>query len=188
MMRISIRQRLTAVVRRCTAGRSRHFRPRYVGLAPGALGRRRGRAPRATHAGPRNGARRGGEIRDRAQLQQELAELRPRDSGWQPGAVAQHPRATVLLPTPKSADTPALPRRDRAVHGASWRDDNYGSRLPDCNPPDPIYDAQVAVSLDEILGVMQDFRHLLLLLIPGVLIVCLPRRLLAQFAGPAAGR
>jgi heavy metal sensor kinase len=34
-----------------------------------------------------------------------------------------------------------------------------------------VYDAQVAVSLDEILGVMQDFRHLLLWMIPGVLIV-----------------
>jgi heavy metal sensor kinase len=34
-----------------------------------------------------------------------------------------------------------------------------------------IYQAQIAVSLDEILGVMQDFRHLLLWMVPGVLIV-----------------
>ena len=34
-----------------------------------------------------------------------------------------------------------------------------------------VYEAQVAVSLDEILGVMKDFRHLLLLMIPGVLLV-----------------
>lgn len=109
------------------------------------------------------------EIRDRAQLQQELAEFVreiPDGSLVQLRSTA----GDVLLPTPNQQILrPSLggtaPYTEitggRKLRIATARLQSAGS----------VYDAQVAVSLDEILGVMQDFRHLLLLLIPGVLIV-----------------
>ena len=109
------------------------------------------------------------EIRDRAQLQQELGEfVREVPDG---SVVQLRDAAGVLLPTAKQ---PELPRPapgqagpfterigGRQLRVATARLKSAGSE----------YEAQVAVSLDDILGVMQDFRHLLLLLIPGVLIV-----------------
>ena len=109
------------------------------------------------------------EIRDRAQLQRELAEFVreiPDGSLVQLRSTA----GDVLLPTPNQQILrPSLggtaPYTEitggRKLRIATARLQSAGS----------VYDAQVAVSLDEILGVMQDFRHLLLLLIPGVLIV-----------------
>jgi two-component system heavy metal sensor histidine kinase CusS len=169
-MRISIRQRLTAwyaaalllglgifalgmwvsLQERLIAGVDGRLRQRIQGLET-ALGAE-------------------AEIRDRMQLQQELGEfVREIPDG---GLVQlRETSGVLLLPSPKQ---PVLPppaagqtapyteRIDgRQLRVASARLQSAGS----------VYDAQVAVSLDEILGVMQDFRHLLLLLIPGVLIV-----------------
>ena len=109
------------------------------------------------------------EIRDRAQLQEELAEfvreipdgslVQLRDAA---GAVLRPtPNQDVLRP-PAGRRAPYTERIDgRQLRVATARLQSAGS----------VYDAQVAVSLDEILSVMQDFRHLLLWMIPGVLIV-----------------
>jgi heavy metal sensor kinase len=168
-MRISIRQRLTAwyaaalllglgifalgmwvaLQERLIAGVDGRLRQRIQGLET-ALGAE-------------------AEIRDRAQLQQELAEfvreipdgslVQLRDAA---GAVLLASSKQKALPPIGGRSAPYTENIDgRQLRVASARLQSAGS----------VYDAQVAVSLDEILGVMQDFRHLLLLLIPGVLIV-----------------
>jgi heavy metal sensor kinase len=114
----------------------------------------------------------GGEaaIRDRAQLQQELGEyvrevpdgslVQLRDaSGILPPASPKQP----VLPPPAAGQTAPYTAR---IHGRQWR--VATARLESAGS---VYEAQVAVSLDEILGVMRDFRHLLLWMIPGVLMV-----------------
>jgi heavy metal sensor kinase len=109
------------------------------------------------------------EIRDRAQLQQELAEfvreipdgslVQLRDAA---GAVLLASSKQKALPPIGGRSAPYTENIDgRQLRVATSRMQSAGS----------VYDAQVAVSLDEILGVMQDFRHLLLWMIPGVLIV-----------------
>jgi len=168
-MRISIRQRLTAwyaaalllglgifalgmwvaLQERLIAGVDGRLRQRIQGLET-ALGAE-------------------AEIRDRAQLQQELAEfvreipdgslVQLRDAA---GAVLLASSKQKALPPIGGRSAPYTENIDgRQLRVATSRLQSAGS----------VYDAQVAVSLDEILGVMQDFRHLLLLLIPGVLIV-----------------
>ena len=108
------------------------------------------------------------EIRDRVQLQQELAEF-VREVPDASLVQLRDASGAVLLPSPKQ---PLLPPPGRStpytqtIDGRQLRVataylQSAGSR----------YQAQVAVSLDEILGVMRDFRHLLLWMIPGVLIV-----------------
>jgi heavy metal sensor kinase len=110
------------------------------------------------------------EIRDRAQLQQELGEfLREVPDG----SLVQLREASgaLLLPSPKQPVLPpaasgqTMPYTER-VDGRQFR--VAGARLESAGS---VYDAQVAVSLAEIVGVMQDFRHLLLWMIPGVMIV-----------------
>jgi len=109
------------------------------------------------------------EIRDRARLQQELAEfvreipdgslVQLRDAA---GAVLLPAPSQQVLGHPAGRSAPYTENTgSRKLRVATARLQSAGS----------VYDAQVAVSLDEILGVMQDFRHLLLWLIPGVLIV-----------------
>ena len=168
-MRISIRQRLTAwyaaalllglgifalgmwvaLQERLIAGVDGRLRQRIQGLET-ALGAE-------------------AEIRDRAQLQQELAEfvreipdgslVQLRDAA---GAVLLASSKQKALPPIGGRSAPYTENIDgRQLRVASARMQSAGS----------VYDAQVAVSLDEILGVMQDFRHLLLWMIPGVLIV-----------------
>ncbi len=110
------------------------------------------------------------EIRDRAQLQQELGEFVREVPD---GSVVQlrDSAGGLLVASPKQ---PELPRHalgqpsphterigGRQLRVATGRLTSAGSE----------YEAQVAVSLDEILGVMEDFRYLILLLVPGVLIV-----------------
>jgi heavy metal sensor kinase len=169
MMRISIRQRLTAwyaaalllglgifalgmwvsLQERLIAGVDARLTQRIQGLET-ALGAE-------------------AEIRDRAQLQQELAEFVREVPD---GSLVQlrDPAGTVLLPTPKQFALRAPGGRTapytenidgRQLRVATARLQSAGS----------LYDVQVAISLDEILGVMRDFRHLLLWMIPGVLIV-----------------
>jgi two-component system heavy metal sensor histidine kinase CusS len=168
-MRISIRQRLTAwyaaalllglgifalgmwvsLQERLIAGVDGRLRQRIQGLET-ALGAE-------------------AEIRDRAQLQQELAEfvreipdgslVQLRDAA---GAVLLASSKQKALPPIGGRSAPYTENIDgRQLRVATSRMQSAGS----------VYDAQVAVSLDEILGVMQDFRHLLLWMIPGVLIV-----------------
>jgi heavy metal sensor kinase len=109
------------------------------------------------------------EIRDRAQLQRELAEfVREIPDGslvqLRDGAGA------VLLPTPYQQVL-----RPPAGGTAPYTEDAGGRKLriatARLQSAGSAYEAQIAVSLDEILGVMQDFRHLLLWMVPGVLIV-----------------
>lgn len=109
------------------------------------------------------------EIRDRGQLQQELGEfvrdipdgslVQLRDSSG--ALVLPSPRQPVLPPVDGRAAPYSQRMGGRELRVATGRLRTAGS----------VYDAQVAVPLDEILGVMQDFRHLLLWMIPGVLIV-----------------
>jgi heavy metal sensor kinase len=109
------------------------------------------------------------EIRDRVQLQQELAEfVREIPDG---GLVQlRDPDGAVLLPvaTQQVLDPPdgrAAPYTQtmagRELRVAAARLECAGS----------VYVAQVAISLDEIRGVMRDLRRLLLLLVPAVLFV-----------------
>ena len=109
------------------------------------------------------------EIRDRAQLQEELAEF-VRETPDGSLVQLRDAAGAVLLPTPNQhvlrppagRRAPYTERIDgRQLRVATARLQSAGS----------VYDAQVAVSLDEIVSVMQDFRHLLLWMIPGVLIV-----------------
>ena len=108
------------------------------------------------------------DIRDRAQLQQELAEfVREIPDG---SLVQLRDPAGALLPA--SPKQPVLPPPERstpytrAIDGHQLR--VATARLQAAGS---LYQVQIAVSLDEILGVMRDFRHLLLWMIPGVLIV-----------------
>jgi heavy metal sensor kinase len=109
------------------------------------------------------------EIRDSAQLQQELAEFVREIPD---GSLVQlrNTAGDVLLPTPNQQIL-----RPSIGGTAPYTEITGGRKLriatARLQSAGSVYDAQVAVSLDEILGVMQDFRHLLLLLIPGVLIV-----------------
>jgi two-component system, OmpR family, heavy metal sensor histidine kinase CusS len=109
------------------------------------------------------------EIRDRTRLQQELAEFVREIPD---GSLVQLRDAAgaVLLPTPNQQVL-----RPAAGRTAPYTENIGGRKLriatARLQSAGSVYDVQVAVSLDEILGVMQDFRHLVLLLIPGVLIV-----------------
>jgi two-component system, OmpR family, heavy metal sensor histidine kinase CusS len=110
------------------------------------------------------------KIRDRLQLQQELAEYVGEVSD---GSLVQlrETSGVLVLPSPKQ---PALPPPSAGqtapytagIEGRQWR--IATSRIQSAGS---IYEAQIAVSLDEIFGVMRDFRHLLLWMVPGVLIV-----------------
>jgi heavy metal sensor kinase len=110
------------------------------------------------------------KIRDRVQLQRELAEYVGEISD---GSLVQLRDASgvLVLPSPKQPPLPlpvpgntgpyTVRIEGRQLRVASSQIQTAGS----------IYETQIAVSLDEILGVMQDFRHLLLWMVPGVLLV-----------------
>ncbi len=110
------------------------------------------------------------KIRDHAQLQQELAEFVGEISD---GSLVQlrETSGLLLLPSPKQ---PVLPP-PAAGQTAPYTERIEGRQLrvatTRLQSAGLVYDAQVAVSLDEILGVMRDFRRLLLWMIPGVLTV-----------------
>jgi heavy metal sensor kinase len=110
------------------------------------------------------------EIRDRAQLQQELDEFVREIPD---GSLVQLREASGVLLLPSSKE-PALPPAT-AGQTAPYTERINGRLLrvaaARLHSAGSVYDAQVAVSLDEILVVMQDFRHLLLWMIPGVLMV-----------------
>jgi heavy metal sensor kinase len=109
------------------------------------------------------------EIRDRARLRKELAEfvrevpdsslVQLRDSS---GAILS---AVAGQPVLRVASGHATPYTEflagRQLRVAATRLESAGS----------IFEAQVAIPLDEVLGVMRAFRQLLLFLIPGVLTV-----------------
>jgi two-component system heavy metal sensor histidine kinase CusS len=110
------------------------------------------------------------EIRDRAQLQQELAEFVREIPD---GSLVQlrDTSGVLLLPSPKQ---PVLP--PNAAGQTRPHNERIGGRQlrvarARLRSAGSVYDVQVAVPLAEILGVMQDFRRLLLWMIPGVLIV-----------------
>jgi two-component system heavy metal sensor histidine kinase CusS len=110
------------------------------------------------------------EIRDHVQLQQELTEFVREIPD---GSLAQlrDPSGVLLLPSPKQRVLPPPAAGQTAPY--TERIDGRQLRVATArlHAAGSVYDAQVAVSLDEIFGVMQDFRHLLLLMIPGVLTV-----------------
>ena len=169
-MRISIRQRLTAwyaaalllglgifafgmwvsLQERLIAGVDARLTQRMKGLE--------------TAIGPK------AKVRDRVKLQQELAEYVSEISD---GSLVQlrETSGALLLPLPKQ---PALPP-PAAGHTAPFtaRIEGRQLRITSANiqSAGSNYEAQIAVSLDEILGVMQDFRYLLLWMVPGVLVV-----------------
>jgi heavy metal sensor kinase len=109
------------------------------------------------------------EIRDRARLRQELAEflrevpdsslVQLRDSS---GAVLSPTDGQPLLRPAPSRETPYTDVvAGRQLRVAATRLESAGS----------VFEAQVAIPLDEILGVMRAFRQLLFFLIPAVLTV-----------------
>jgi len=109
------------------------------------------------------------EIRDRAQLQQELGEFVREVPD---GSLVQLRDAAgaLLLATGKQKVLPPIGGRS-----APYTENIDGRQLRvatvHLQSAGSVYDAQVAVSLDEIFAVMRDFRHLLLWMIPAVLIV-----------------
>ena len=109
------------------------------------------------------------DIRNRSDLQHELAEIATEIPD---GTVIQlrDRTGTLVLPYPKQV---AFPRNAAAGDNARYTAEHAGtpfriltSRLESAGE---IYDVVVAFSLDEALAVMRDFRRLLLLLIPAVL-------------------
>jgi heavy metal sensor kinase len=109
------------------------------------------------------------EIRDRAHLQKELAEFL-REVPDSRLVQLRDSTGALLLPVPnqpilRSSSGRAAPYTEvvagRQLRVAATRLESAGS----------VFDAQVAIPLDEILGVMRAFRQLLLFLIPAVLTV-----------------
>jgi heavy metal sensor kinase len=109
------------------------------------------------------------DIRDRARLQRELSEfsrevpdfslVQLRDSS---GAVlSPDPDQPVLRPPSGRAAPYTETVSGRQLRVATSRLETAGS----------VFEAQVAMPLDDILGMLRDFRELLLFLIPAVLIV-----------------
>ena len=155
-MRLSIRQRLTAW----------YAAALLLGLSLFALGMwiastsasstgstRASHSPSRSPHRPRSRA----EIRDRAQLHQELAEFTREVPD---GSLVQLREAPSAVPLPSAA-----PRTEttggRQFRIATTRLETAGS----------FFDAQVAMPLDETLAVLQDFRRLLFWMIPAVLLV-----------------
>lgn len=110
------------------------------------------------------------EIRDRAQLEQELAEFIREIPD---GSLVQlrEPAGSVLLPSPKQPVLP--PPAAGQTSPYTIRIDGRQLRVATARlrSAGAIYEAQVAVPLDEVLGIMQDFRQQLLWMIPAVLLV-----------------
>ena len=69
------------------------------------------------------------EIRDRAQLEQELAEFVREIPDGSLVQLRRH-RGRRPAPHPESADTPAPRRRDCAVHGNHWRETTTDRHRP----------------------------------------------------------
>lgn len=109
------------------------------------------------------------DIRDRVQLQQELAEF-VRDVPDGSLVQLRDAAGAVILPT-QSQHVLSLPAGRTAPYTQSIAGRQLRVATARVESAGAFYEAQVAVSLGEILGVMQDFRHLLLLLIPGVLLL-----------------
>ena len=169
MMRLSIRQRLTAWYAAALLLGLVVFALQHVGLAPAAPDRPA--SMRASHNAFRACTALGAEpeIRDRDQPPQGTRRVHTRNPRWQSRAAARRLRRRPLAsPASRSCRPPAgrtAPYTEvvagRQLRIATTRLESAGS----------VFEAQVAIPLDEILGVMQDFRQLLLLLIPAVLIV-----------------
>ncbi len=109
------------------------------------------------------------DIKETAQLQQELGELVRETPD---GSLMQLREASgvILLPSPKQRVLPPIAGRT-APYTESLDGRQFRVATVRLQSAGSVYDAQVAVSLDELLGVMRDFRHLLLWMIPGVLLV-----------------
>jgi heavy metal sensor kinase len=110
------------------------------------------------------------KIRNRARLQQELAEYVSEISD---GSLVQlrETSGALVLPTPKAPGLPPPTAGRTKPYTARIEGRQFRIATSSIRSAGSIYEAQVAVSLDEILGVMQDFQHLLLWMVPGVLIV-----------------
>jgi heavy metal sensor kinase len=110
------------------------------------------------------------EIRDRAQLQQELGEFVREIPD---GSLVQlrETSGLLLLPSPKQPVLPPVAAGQTAPYTERINDRQLRVATARLQSAGSSYDVQVAVSLNEILGVMEDFRRLLLWMIPGVLIV-----------------
>lgn len=110
------------------------------------------------------------EIRDRGQLQQELTEFAA--ALPEGGLIQLRDRSgAVMLPFPTQT---AFPRG--VADGEAARTVNQGGRAfravtTQVECAGQTYEALAANSLDEVLAVMRDFRHLLFLMIPAVLAV-----------------
>jgi heavy metal sensor kinase len=115
-----------------------------------------------------------GEIQDRGQLQQELSEF---SSEIPDGGIIQlrDRSGAFVVPFPNQTVFP----QESAAAGTAGRTVNLGNRPFRIVTARVVcagreYDALVANSLDDALAVMQDFRRLLVLMIPAVLgVACL---------------
>jgi heavy metal sensor kinase len=109
------------------------------------------------------------EIRDRARLQRELSEF-SREVPDSSLVQLRDPSGAVLSPDPGQ---PVL--RPPAGRAAPYTETVTGHQLrvatSRLETAGSVFEAQVAIPLDDILGMMRDFRELLLFLIPAVLIV-----------------
>jgi two-component system heavy metal sensor histidine kinase CusS len=111
------------------------------------------------------------EIKDRGQLQQELSEFASEIPDG--GTIQLRDRSgAFILPFPNQTVFP----QDSAAGRTALRTVKQGSRLFRIVTARVVsagqeYEALVASSLDDVLAVMQDFRHLLFLMIPAVLVL-----------------
>jgi heavy metal sensor kinase len=113
----------------------------------------------------------GGEadIHDRDRLVQELREfVREVPDG---SIVQLRDSAGALLPSPVSQQVLGPPSGRHAPYTEEIGDHQMRVAAARLETAGSLFDAQVAISLDEILGIMNDLRRLLLLLIPAVLLV-----------------
>jgi heavy metal sensor kinase len=112
-----------------------------------------------------------GGIHDRGQLQQELSEFA---AELPEGGLIQlrDPAGAVILPFPQQTAFPrdaAAPQTACRTVRQEGRPFRVAAARVEC--AGQTYEALLANSLDEVLAVMRDFRHLLFLMIPAVLAV-----------------